>query len=393
MYTDDLSFVIGNGDLLNDMLSSRETLKPFSREAVAFLTEWALKIRELPREDMTPALAAFAFWLRPASLKQMESAYPDASGLTGLGVCLQFVPSNIPALFAYSLASAILAGCSAIVRLSERAGGETDAFLSTLKAAIDDNPEWKKRVIIIRYGHDKEITDRLSAESGVRVIWGGDRAVSEILESPSNGRDIVFPNRRSMAVIGAKELLSAESMDDIARNFYNDTYLTDQNACTSPGIICWKGNAADIAEAKKRFWSAESAFLDGRYEIAPDMAVLKLEQAMVMAACGLSADTTFGAETADNRIVRVHALKPDPALWDYTEPCGFFIELDINDAAEIAPLLTDICQTVSYFGIPEGELADICADTRTAPMGRTLDFSLKWDGHDLIREMCAGDSL
>ena len=45
--------------------------------------------------------------------------------------------------------------------------------------------------------------------------------------------------------------LSNEKLFKLCKNFYNDTYLFDQNACTSPQSILWIGNNSLIA--KKNF--------------------------------------------------------------------------------------------------------------------------------------------
>jgi len=396
MFTDipsSIRFVTGSADLMKEMLEYREHFPVFSREACELLSLWASEIRSLPRAELTSALSAFAFWCRPNSLNEMRGQYANTEQLTGRGICLQFVPSNIASLFAYSMAAALLAGNSVIIRLSDRLGGETESFIKTLEKVLEGKPEWKRRISLIRYGHEKAVTDWLSAQCDTRVIWGGDRSVAEIQESPSSGNDIVFPNRRSMAVISAGAVLEEKDIEDTIRNFYNDTYLTDQNACSSPGIVCWLGNSSTIKQAKGKFWKAMASYLEGRYEIGADMAVLKLEQAMVMSAEGYAGNILSTSDemlSPDNRIIRVQTGEALPALWDYTMPCGFFIEVDAEEINEIQPLLVPVCQTISYFGIPEEEIrkaAAQCGSFMTAPMGHTLDFSLNWDGHDLIREM------
>ena len=47
----------------------------------------------------------------------------------------------------------------------------------------------------------------------------------------------------------ADAYLAAERKDTIIQNFYNDTYFSDQNACTAPRIIFWQGEKKE--EAKK----------------------------------------------------------------------------------------------------------------------------------------------
>ena len=50
--------------------------------------------------------------------------------------------------------------------------------------------------------------------------------------------------------------LNDYNFQKLIRNFYNDTYLVDQNACTSPHLILWIGKSNLIA--KKKFWNALS---------------------------------------------------------------------------------------------------------------------------------------
>ena len=41
-------------------------------------------------------------------------------------------------------------------------------------------------------------------------------------------------------------------MKNLIKNFYNDTYAADQNACSSPHLVLWKGKSN--IKAKKKFW-------------------------------------------------------------------------------------------------------------------------------------------
>ena len=50
-------------------------------------------------------------------------------------------------------------------------------------------------------------------------------------------------------------------------DFYNDTYLTDQNACTSPKLVIWLGN--NKLEAKKIFWDNLHELVKKKYTVQP----------------------------------------------------------------------------------------------------------------------------
>ena len=56
-------------------------------------------------------------------------------------------------------------------------------ILSALRQVMEAQPEWKERIVILRYGHRKEVTDALSQLCQVRVIWGGDHSIQEIQKS------------------------------------------------------------------------------------------------------------------------------------------------------------------------------------------------------------------
>lgn len=42
--------------------------------------------------------------------------------------------------------------------------------------------------------------------------------------------------------------------EQTARSFYNDTFLSDQNACTSPRLVYWYGDKNDLDKARTEFW-------------------------------------------------------------------------------------------------------------------------------------------
>ena len=50
-------------------------------------------------------------------------------------------------------------------------------------------------------------------------------------------------------------VVSEENKDKTAEDFYNDTFFSDQNACTSPRIIIWTGSSRE--QAKQIFWEKQ----------------------------------------------------------------------------------------------------------------------------------------
>jgi len=199
--------------------------------------------------------------------------------------------------------------------------------------------------------------------------------------------EITFADRYSAAVINTDKYLSEENKVKVAENFFNDTYLSDQNACTSPCVIFWMGSKK--TEAKKIFWDNVRKLVHKKYNLSAVQAVGKLS-ALYKAAANISIRSV---EMIDNYIIRIKIDSVPENLMDFKYNSGFFFEHDINNLDEILPLCSDKFQTLTYFGLECEEIENFFRECkpngidRIVPFGASMDFALMWDGHDLIREM------
>ncbi len=72
---------------------------------------------------------------------------------------------------------------------------------------------------------------------------------------------------------------------------------------------------------------------------------------------------------------------------------GYFAEFIASSLDEIAPIIKNKYQTLAYYGISREELNNFVLSNRLpgldrlVSIGTTLDFSLTWDGYDLIRTL------
>ena len=95
----------------------------------------------------------------------------------------------------------------------------------------------------------------------------------------------------------------------------------------------------------------------------------------------------------DNLLYRVKADELTPDLMRYKHNSGFFFEYDAEGLDDILPIADERCQTLTYFGLKEEALRAFFLASRprgidrAVPMGKSMDFTLVWDGHDLIREL------
>lgn len=390
----DLQFLLGDPAILNQLAEQRPYI-PFAEETLDFLDTLYQILRKENRSVQAADLAAFSFWCRKGNFTHIREQYArqwNGKKVIGRGVAFHIVPSNIPVLFAFSMAASLLAGDPVVLRLPEKEMLHEQMILSALSQVMDAQPEWKNRIVILRYGHIKEVTDALSKLCQVRVIWGGDRSVQEIQKSvlEPGKAELAFADRRSAAVLRTDEILQKEDLTDIVRGFYNDTYLNDQNACSSPSLLYWLGPPEQVTSAHEKFWKAAAPYIQNHYELGAHLAVQKWEQAMYLAAIKENVKIQkFGNEVI---LVKLPELSPD--IWELTVPGGFFLECSGETLEGLYPVLTRKCQTLTCINEDEcAKTAEKLIDAgilgvdRIVQIGHALDFSLVWEGMDLITQM------
>lgn len=362
---------------------------PFDDRVVEFLDAWSKVLLKDREAKQYPDVVTFAFWIRKANVVALKKRFVGDDDITriGRGMVFHIAPSNVAVNYAYSLVAGLLMGNANVVRIPSKEFGQIRILnhaLQEVLANVDD--EMRSRICLIRYGHQAEITQELSAHADVRVIWGGDRTIEEIRKSELSPRavEIAFADRYSIAVIDADAYLqAADDWPQIARRFYNDTYLTDQNACTSPHLIVWRGNQKE--EAKTIFWKHIHDILQKEYTLQDKQVVDKLTNQYLLSTVGKDYHVI---PAADNYIMRIQIEEPSAEWMDRKGNSGFFFEYDCEEWKELFPMFNHTaCQTISYYGditgLKEMLLQGVKGVDRIVPMGSTMDFDLIWDGYNL----------
>ena len=376
--------------------SGLRPLRPFAPEALDFLSALSAALLKDREAKVYPDVITFAYFCRKAHLARLQEEYAgQLDDRLGRGVVFHIAPSNVPINFAYSLAAALLSGNGSIVKASSRDFVQTRIVCRAMeKLLAEDFPALAPYVCVVTYPREaQDETERFSARCHARVIWGGDETVRRVREAalPPRAVEVAFADRYSLLCIRPEAVLalSADELERLAKEFYNDTYLTDQNACTSPRLIYWVGEG-DNREASDRFFRAVGAYARQRYELAPVVAVDKLT-----AACR-TAMSLEGAEIVtapDNWVARVRVKRLCPELYDLRSPGGFFLEYAAPTLDALRDFVTPRVQTLSYLGLPPEELSRFVLENgltgvdRIVPVGHTMDFALTWDGYDLIRTL------
>ena len=382
----ELQYVIGSPEIVNQMKNVRP-LRPFDDDVIAFFNDLSAMLRT-NREFSD--VATFGFWCRKAALLKEKTKYDDVSERFGKGIVFHSTPSNVPVNFAFSFAAGLLAGNANIVRLPGKPFEQVTVISNAIKQLLKTKHQnVAPYIVFVKFPPVKEITDTFSSLCNVRVIWGGDMTVAELRQSkiPARTTEITFADRHSIAVIDADAYLAAENKDTIIQNFYNDTYFSDQNACTAPRIIFWQGEKKE--EAKADFWNRVHEKTVKEYTLAPVQAVGKLNAMYSVA----SQKKVHVVKSDDMFITRLDVYKIEKDLMNYKYNSGFYFEKDIENLNEIVDVCDVRCQTLTYFGVKEEDFRSFLEEARPigidriVPLGKSMDFALVWDGYDLIRQM------
>lgn len=389
-------------------------LRPFEPMVLDFLGEVSAAILTSPIGRQFPDLSAFAFYIRKANiLKLCDMLFPSVQSGTpnqelesrlGRGLCFHIAPANIPVNFAFTWVFSLLAGNANIVRLPSKDFPQVDALLTIIKNHLARYPELETRNIFVKYPRtDNETTAAYSRMADCRMIWGGDRTIAAIKALLTKPRcvDIAFADRYSVAMINAEAVLAADDtrFARLIQDFYNDTYLMDQNACSSPQVILWEG--ADVEKTKERFWKAVYEYAEKKYELQDAVAVDKYtifcEESVgnpAIKSITRSGNILYRAELSSLVSAPENSqLHNSSTLTSHRGKAGFFFEYNLTDREELFKIITEKFQTITQFGIDVDELRrqiierNLRGIDRIVSVGHAMDIGLMWDGHDLIREL------
>jgi hypothetical protein len=370
-------------------------LPPFAPEVLTFLGDFSQMLCADTRSRTLPDLYSLGFWCRRSSLDAMRRDYPEIDRRLGRGVVFHVGPANVPVNFAYSLVAGLLAGNANIVRVPSADFIQVRIIAQTLDKLLSTpaHQGLREHIRLVRYDRNaQDITAMFSSLCDVRVIWGGDDTIHNIRSNaqPARAFDVTFANRYSICVIGAQRYLDEGKASALAQGFYNDTYLFDQNACTAPHLVLWLGPPDVVKRARDIFWMHLHAYAKDRYALEASAAVDKLTRALRFVALN---EGSLIVPSQDNIITRIALSKLAPGIDDWRGNSGLFFEYDLTELQQILPIVSGRYQTLSYAGLEKGVLQVLVTRGRAlgidriVPIGRTLEFSLQWDGYDLVRTL------
>ena len=385
-----VTYLVGNDEIVA-ALKDVSPKCPFDDSVVEFLNSLSKILMKSREAKAYPDVITLGFWMRKSSVLALKERFvTDSSDIKiGRGVAFHIAPSNVPVNYAYSLLTGLLTGNANVVRIPSKDFPQVSIINKAINEALEEYPDMKPYICLVRYGRDQKVNDMFSALADTRIIWGGDNTIAEIRKSPLGPRagEIAFADRYSLAVIDSDKYMEVSDKERLAEEFYNDTYLSDQNACTSPRLVVWMGEKKE--EAKELFWKYEHDLVKKKYQLKSIMGINKMTSSYVMA---VSKEGVHVEQREDNYIVRVNVPEVNPDLMQLKDNSGYFFEYDCDDIIEIRDFCNNThCQTIGFLGEKETIMplliSGIKGVDRVVPIGKTMDFDFIWDGYNLVERL------
>ena len=380
-----IKFLVGNKKIKKILLS------PYDKEVLDFLGDLSKDLNLTKDIKNYPDIKTFAFFCRNKNLIKLKKNFLVSSRdiRLGLGLIFHITPSNIPTNFAYSLIFGLLTGNSNIVKVPSRDFKQIDIISKSINKILSKKYKKVKEMIkIVKYKNNESFTKKISSICDARLIWGGDQTIENIRKYNlhASAIDLTFADRYSLCIIDTKKFLKAkyDNLTRIVERFYNDTYVADQNACSSPHMVLWLGKKSH--KAKSKFWEELSKLVEKKYNLTHDAAIEKYTELCKKI---INDKNVKSFRTYTNNVYTVVLKNLNGSLDTYRGKWGFFYEYDIKKLEQIKKYINKKFQTLTYFGVEKVDLKDFIIKNklqgidRIVPVGQALDIGFYWDGYDI----------
>ena len=368
---------------------------PFEKLVISFLDDLSKDIRRLKDSSIYPDLITFSFWCRKSNINKLKMKYSNLKHRLGRGLIFHIAPSNVPLNFGYTFIFGLLSGNANIIKIPSNYFPQNEILIYLINHLFkkEKYQELKKTNAFLQYPQKNSITKYLSSACDVRIIWGGDSTIEKIrsFPIPIRSMDLSFADRVSVCLIDSDQLKiqNESSLDRLIKSFFNDTFIMDQNACSSPKLILWRGKSKNV-RIKNRFWEKLSDYAKNKIELDFSIANRKY---LKFCETILQLKNIIKFQSYDNFISRLSLESLPKDIDKYFGNSGFFFEYDIKNLNDINHILNPKYQTMTYFGVEKEiivsfiEKLNVNAFDRVVPLGSALEIELTWDGYDMIRSL------
>lgn len=382
----------------SEIVFAKKILKPFDDIAIDFIAELSNRILKDAKLKEFPELISMAFWMRKSHILSLKQEFLEKRKdriWLARGTAFHIAPSNVDTIFIYSWFLSMLVGNKNIIRISQNQNNQLNLLIEKISELCERKKflSIKERFMLITYQHNDDITEFFSKKCDLRVIWGGDNTINKIRSININPTaiELSFADKFSIAVIDANKIVrNSNETEKLFENFYNDAFWFDQQACSSPKLVCWIGDRKGVSRAKEIFWNGVNGVYQDRFsEFNATRSVDK-----IVATYSLAIEGGEISINKDSLIQRVQLKDYKSISRDLHCGAGLFYEISLDSIDQLNKLIIKKDQTIGTFGFDKKIIKDFVENNlpegidRIVSIGKMLDFSNVWDGHDLLREFC-----
>jgi len=366
----------------------------FNADRVAFLAELSRKLLAHKVARALPDVVSFAYWSRRANLMRLADKFAGDEALRmGLGLSFHICPANVPINFAFSMAFGLLSGNTCVLRLPSKSTPTLEVMVEVIGSLLmeRDYATLAHELMLVRYDRNDEISRFWMSVADGRIVWGGDTTVDYMRSMPCRprSREIAFPDRYSIAAIDPSAVLDLDNaeMQALCLRLFNDMYLMDQAACSSPQLLVWVGDRAEAEEAKARFWPEIEHLAKSRYM---PQAVQIMDKYVQACRNAVNNDQVISIKRDSNQLYRIQLSGVSERQDECRGYYGTIHEVTFDTIEPLAPMITEKYQTLTYFGMDITQVREFITKNRlrgidrVVPIGKALDMDIVWDGYEIV---------
>jgi hypothetical protein len=366
----------------------------FTAERIAFLAELSHRLLAHKEARALPDVVSFAYWSRRANLMRMADRFTSAGDLRfGLGLSFHICPANVPINFAFSMAFGLLSGNTSVVRLPSKNSPTLSVIVEIISELIKTQSylTLASALMLVRYDRNDQVNRFWMSVADGRIVWGGDSTVDYMRTLPcrTRSREVAFPDRYSFAVLDPCAVLALENteLQTLCLRLFNDMYLMDQMACSSPQLLVWVGDPEKAEQAKAHFWPVIEHLARLRYFPEPVQIMDKFVQAC---RSSFNNNQVIEIKRHGNQLYRVQLSGVSPRQEESRGYYGTIHEVTFDTLEPLTQMITEKYQTLTYFGLDISEIKEFIIKNRlrgidrVVPIGKALNMDIVWDGYEII---------
>jgi hypothetical protein len=367
--------------------------QPFNKITMEFLSLFSKEIFKEKKSKKYSDLITLGFWCRKQNLETLKKIYSDNFFRTGLGILFHVPPRNVPVTAIYSYIFGIISGNSNIIRISNPKLENIALVLKILKKLLNKKKFKliKQTNCFVNYEQDDEISNLISKGVDGRLIWGGDKTIEKFknFSTKLNCIDLMFSDKYSLSILNSNKILkfNKNELNKFIENFYNDIFLMDQNACSSPHLVCWTKNSS--LKQIKIFWEKLDDFVKKKYLLSDFISSKRYLTLNRIQMDHLNLKLLRSSKS----FYVLELPKLHENIKDLRGFAGIIFQYHLKSLNEVLFFLSRKIQTITYFGLQKKDLIKLLNSNRlrgidrVVPVGQALNVDLKWDGYNIVERL------